>query len=58
LSEEALRELERLLEERARELSKRLEEFKRKLEEDKGAGVKRVERERLVKKLLEYAKAT
>jgi len=55
LSEDALQELERLLEERARELSKRLEEFKRKLEEDgRVFTAQRVKRER--RKILEYAK--
>ena len=48
-------ELERLLEERVRELSKRLEEFRRALKE-REATVKGVERGRLAKKVLDYAK--
>jgi hypothetical protein len=45
-------ELERLIEERSRELSKGLEEFKRVFEEQR-ASVKRAEREKLIKKVLE-----
>ena len=55
MSEDALQELERLLEERVRELSKRLEEFKKRmLEEGRVFTAQRVEKER--RKILEYAK--
>jgi NADH:ubiquinone oxidoreductase subunit D len=53
LSEDEWREIERLIEERCKELSKRLEDFERSLEE-KRIATRRIERERLVKRILEY----
>jgi hypothetical protein len=55
LSEDEWREIERLIEERCKELSKRLEDFERSLEE-KRITTRKIERERLVKKILEYVK--
>jgi uncharacterized circularly permuted ATP-grasp superfamily protein len=57
LSEDEWREIERLIEERCKELSKRLEDFERSLEE-KRITTRKIERERLVKKILEYVKQT
>jgi hypothetical protein len=53
LSEDDWREIERIIEERCKELSKRLEDFERSLEE-KRIATRKIERERLVKKILEY----
>jgi hypothetical protein len=55
LSEDDWREIERIIEERYKELSKRLEDFERSLEE-KRIATRKIERERLVKKILEYVK--
>jgi hypothetical protein len=55
LSEDDWREIERIIEERCKELSKRLEDFERSLEE-KRIATRKIERERLVKKILEYVK--
>jgi hypothetical protein len=55
LIEEKWMEIERLIEERCKELSKRLEDFERSLEE-KRIATRKIERERLVKKILEYVK--
>jgi hypothetical protein len=54
LSEDEWREIERIIEERCKELSNRLEDFERSLEEKRITT--RIERERLVKKILEYVK--
>jgi len=55
LSEDEWREIERLIEERCKELSKRLEDFERSLERNR-ITTRKIERERLVKKILEYVK--
>jgi len=55
LSEDEWREIERLIEERCKELSNRLEDFERSLEE-KRITTRKIEREKLVKKILDYVK--
>jgi NADH:ubiquinone oxidoreductase subunit D len=55
LSEDEWREIERIIEERCKELSKRLEDFERSLERNR-ITTRKIERERLVKKILEYVK--
>jgi len=55
LSEDEWREIERLIEERGKELSNRLEDFERSLEE-KRITTRKIEREKLVKKILDYVK--
>ena len=55
MSEDEWREIERLIEERCKELSNRLEDFERSLEE-KRITTRKIEREKLVKKILDYAK--
>jgi len=57
LSEDEWREIERLIEERCKELSKRLEDFERSLERNR-ITTRKIERERLVKKILEYVEQT
>ena len=55
MSEDEWREIERLIEERCKELSNRLEDFERSLEE-KRITTRKIEREKLVKKILDYVK--
>jgi NADH:ubiquinone oxidoreductase subunit D len=57
LSEDDWRKIERIIEERCKELSKRLEDFERSLERNR-ITTRKIERERLVKKILEYVEQT